>query len=100
MASTEERDERRECSAGGRGERERVVEREVMREEVEASMRSARTAGEGGRGSRRASASGVFGAGVVSELVGYQPSPSTIYPSSSPLSKLLSSWRVVVGVGG
>jgi hypothetical protein len=70
MASTEERDERRLCSAEGRGERERVVEREVMREEVEASMRSASWAGEGGRGSRRASASGVFGVGVVSELLG------------------------------
>lgn len=64
-------------------------------------MRSASWAGDGGRGSRRASASGVLGAGVLSELLGglafavNNPTPPPL-----PLSELLSSWRVVVGVSG
>jgi len=65
-------------------------------------MRSASWAGEGGRGSRRASASGVFGAGVVSELLGGLAFAVNNPPSPPPLRsrKLLSSRRVVVGVSG
>jgi len=64
---TEERVERRFVRAEGRGELEMEEEREVMREVVDASMRSASTAGEGGRGRREASvrAEGVVG---VSDL--------------------------------
>lgn len=45
---------RRRCRVAGRGELERVVERLVRRVVVWASICSARTAGEGGKGTVRA----------------------------------------------
>lgn len=86
---TEDRDERREYSNDGTGESETKFVRVARRDVVEASILSARTAGDGGRGRLRAKENevrGVRGASAVE---------SAGWASESDLCTLLACyvWR-------